>query len=516
MSNNNDINSNINIATANSATTSTTPSTTPPNGQPSTATLPNGRPKPTGRELWLIMALMLGSNLMASFSQSLMNIALDTVATDFHISLSVANWMVLGFTIVAGTLITTAGSLLKRFGLRKIMTFGYIASIVGSMLGFFAWDFASMLVARLIQALTVGLFFPVITSVILDIAPKGKSATMLAINSGVIGVGLAFAPLLSGWLLTYVGLHSLFLVPAVMSVILLVLGLIFYHDIIDRQDKKIDALSVILSFIGMTLLIYGLNEITRDTLPSLALALAGILVIALFAWRQFKIPDPLLDLRPMKHPRFVLGETLMMLGYMGSIYMSLLVPLYLEGTEGLTAFITGAMLIAPILCYAISCFIGGRLEDAHGIWPLVPIGFLILLAGYIGMEITSSMLLTTAMVVCVGVSYAGVGLVFPTLKASDLSVLPAEITAYGSSIHSVLVQIAGSLGSAIFVGIMSADVDKLMATGVTKADAYASGFSHTLIIALVVLAVAFLASIFYTRAVVRFDRKRAAKDKPQQ
>ena len=56
---------------------------------------------PTGRAMWVMMALMLGSNLLASFNQSLMNIALDGVAVEFHVSLSVANWMVLGFTIVA-------------------------------------------------------------------------------------------------------------------------------------------------------------------------------------------------------------------------------------------------------------------------------------------------------------------------------------------------------------------------------------------------------------------------------
>ena len=72
-----------------------------------------------------------------------------------------ANWMVLGFTIVAGTVITTAASLLKRFGLRKIMLCGYVLSLAGGLLGLFSWDFWSMLAARLVQALTVGLFFPV-------------------------------------------------------------------------------------------------------------------------------------------------------------------------------------------------------------------------------------------------------------------------------------------------------------------------------------------------------------------
>ncbi|MCI8366040.1 MAG: multidrug efflux MFS transporter [Eggerthellaceae bacterium] len=464
------------------------------------ATLPSDVANvPTGRAMWAMMAMMLGSNLLASFNQSLMNIALDQVATDFSVSLSVANWMVLGFTIVAATVITMAASLLKRFGIRKVMMFGYITSLVGSLLGFFAVNFPMMLAARLIQALTVGLFFPVVTSVILTISPAGKKGTMLAINSGVIGVGLAFAPMLAGMMLTYFGLRSLFLIPAVMSVVLIGLGTFFLHDIYKRQDRTIDALSVALSFLGLGAVIYGLNEISRDWLPSLIIMLVGVAIVALFAWRQFSIKTPLLNLAPLQHPKFVFGETLMMLGYMGSIYMSLLVPLYLEGTAGYTAFMAGCLLALPILCYAGSCFVGGRIEDKHGVWPLVPAGFLLLLVGFIGMEVTSSMLLTFAMMGCVALSYIGVGLVFPTLKAVDLGALPKEIYAHGSSIHSTLVQIAGSIGSALFVGIMSADADRLMATGATKAQAYAAGFSHTLYIDLGILAVAFIASIIFAR-----------------
>lgn len=452
---------------------------------------------PTGRAMWVMMALMLGSNLLASFNQSLMNIALDQVSADFHVSLSVANWMVLGFTIVAATVITMAASLLKRFGIRKVMIFGYAASLVGSLLGFFAWDIWSMMAGRLIQALTVGLFFPVVTSVILTMAPEGKSGTMLAINSGVIGVGLAFAPLLAGLLLTYAGLRALFLVPVVMSAVLIVLGFLFLHDIYQREDRPIDALSVCLSFVGLGLLIYGLNELTRDTLPSLGFMAGGIVVLGAFVWRQFRIEDPLLNLTPMRHPRFVVGEGLMMLGYMGSIYMSLLVPLYLEGTAGQTAFVAGCFLSLPILCYALACFVGGRIEDRHGIWPLVPGGFLLLLAGFALMGITASHELVIAMMACVAVSYIGVGLVFPTLKAVDLAALPRAIYSHGSAIHSTLVQIAGSLGSALFVGMMSADADALMAAGATKAQAYAAGFSHTLLIDIGVLAVALIISIAF-------------------
>lgn len=458
---------------------------------------------PTGKAMWAMMVMMLLSNLLASFDQSLMNIALDQVATDFKVRLSEANWMVLGFTIVAATIITTAASFLKRFGLRKIMMTGYIATFVGSLLGLFAWDFASMFVARLIQAITVGLFFPVITSVILTISPKGKSGIMLAINSGVIGVGLAFAPLLSGLILTYFGLRALFLIPVSISLVLMIVAFFTLHDIYERQDKHIDLPSVIFSFISLGTFIYGLNEITRDTLPSIIFMAIGLVFLVIFSMRQFKIKDPLLNLTPMKHPKFVFGETLMMLGYMGSIYMSLLVPLYLEGAVGYTAFMAGCLLAGPILCYALACFIGGHILDRHGIWPLVPIGFLIIVIGFIGMEITSSKILVIAMMCCAAMSYFGIGIIFPSLKTVDLSTLPKEIYAHGASIHSTLVQVAGSLGSALFVGIMSADADAMMASGASKVEAYAAGFSHTLYIDIAILVFAFICSIVFTRIVTK-------------
>lgn len=468
---------------------------------------------PTGKAMWVMMAMMLGSNLLASFNQSLMNIALDQVATDFHVTLSVANWMVLGFTIVAATVITMAASLLKRFGIRKVMMFGYAASLVGSLLGLFAWDFGAMFAGRLIQALTVGLFFPVVTSVILTISPKGKSGIMLAINSGVIGIGLAFAPLLAGALLTYGGLRVLFLVPVTISVALMVLGFFFLHDIYQREKRTIDAVSVVLSFVGLGAFIFGLNEITRDFLPSLAAMVLGVLVIAAFAWRQFRIATPLLSLEPLAHPRFAMGEVLIMLGYMSSIYMSLLVPLYLEGAAGYTAFLAGCLMAAPILCYAVSCFISGRIEDRSGIWPVVPIGFLMLLVGFVAMQITSSLVLIVVMMVSAAVSYAGIGLLFPALKAVDLDSLPRALYAHGASIHSTLVQIAGSLGSALFVGIMSADVDRLMAAGASKASAYAAGFSHTLLVDIGIVAIALVASIVFAR-IMHAQRARSDGDLP--
>lgn len=457
-----------------------------------------------------LFVVLLVSNLLASINQSMMNIALDAVSTEFHVELAMANWMVLGFTIVAGTLITAAASLLRRFGLRKIMLCGYVLSLLGGLLGLFSWDFWSMLGARLIQALTVGLFFPVISSAITIIAPKGKTATLLSLNSAVIGAGLAFIPLLSGLFITYVSLQAMFLVPVVISVVLLVAGPFVLHNIEDRARIPIDALSIVLSCLGLGLLVYGLNIVTKEALIGVLCMVAGVVILALFAVRQNRIPVPLLNLKPLRNHAFAAGEALSLLGFMGSLYMSLLVPLYLEGTAGKTAFEAGCLLVVPILAYAVATFIGGRIEDRRGIWPLVPVGFSVLVVALVAMEVTSSHRLVAGVLACVALVYAGVGLVFAPLKSRDLGAVPRELVSSASSIHSTLTQVVSSVASALFVGIMSSDVVSLMASGASKADAYAEGFSHTLFIEIGIAVVSLVGSVFFARVMhKRWVAKRA-------
>ena len=59
---------------------------------------------------------------------------------------------------------------------------------------------------------------------------------------------------------------------------------------------------------------------------------------------------------------------------------------------------------------------------------------------------------------------------------------------------------------------MSGDVTHLMAGGTSKADAYAFGFSHTLLIAIGILIVAVILTVVYTRLVRRQKGKAAAAD----
>ena len=165
-----------------------------------------------------MIVVLFACNLLASLMQSLMNVALDYVSAEYHVSLSEANLLVLGYSIVAGIVIVLAALSLHRFGLRKVMLFGLIVSFVGSLLGVLAWDFPSLVAARLIQAVATGLYFPVVNEALLNLSPKNGAGRLLAINSGIIGIGLAVAPIVSGLVITYWGLRVLFAIPAVTAI----------------------------------------------------------------------------------------------------------------------------------------------------------------------------------------------------------------------------------------------------------------------------------------------------------
>lgn len=443
--------------------------------------------------------VLLGCSFAASFGESMMSIALPEVADAFSVTLSMANWLVTGYLVVAATTVTLAAFLLKRLGLRIVFFIGVGALAVGSGMAIAAPDFPALFVCRLVQAVCTGLFFPTVTGIIMATSPKEKLGVRLAMNSGIIAFGLAICPVASGLLLTYFGWRVMFAVPLALAGILFVAGFFLLHDVGERERVSIDPLSVALSLVGLGALMYGLSEFTHDTVPAaIALGVSAV-VIALFVWRQLASETPLLNLRPLGHPKFTLGLVLVMVGTMTSFSLSVLLPLYFEGAVGHTAFFAGLLLLGPVLVNAVCSLAGGRLFDKHGIWPMLPLGLSLVLAGLAAVFFAAEHMQVGLVVLACVVSYAGLGFVVTPAKTTALDQLPPELYAHGAAINSTFVQIASALGPSLFVGVLSSDVLRETAAGLAKTEAYAAGFSHTLTIAIGITIIGLVLAVFYAK-----------------
>ena len=456
-----------------------------------------------------MLPVLLACSFTASFGQSMMNVALPELAERFGVTLSIANWVIVGYMVVAATAIMLSAFMLRRLGLRRVFFVGAGALALGSACALLSQDFPMLFASRLVQAVGTGLFFPSVTSVIMTNSPAAVRGTRLALNSGVIAVGLAISPTASGFALTQFGWRAMFVVSLAMSVALLAVGFFRIHGGPSTKRVPIDALSVMLGPLGLAAFLYGLGEVTRDLAPSLAALAVGAVLLALFAWRQFALESPLLDLHPLVHPRFAVGILLVMVGMLTSFSMSILLPLYYEGAWGYTAFFAGLLLLGPVLVNAAFTFLGGRVFDRHGAWPLIRAGLVLVLVGQAAAFFSAESMIAILIVLSSAAVYAGAGFVVAPSKTAALGTLPPATYSAGASINSTAAQIASAIGSSLFVGVLSADVLRDTAAGAAKASAYAAAFEHTLSIAVVIAAAGLLVAFFYARAM----RKPAGKQR---
>ena len=444
-----------------------------------------------------MLPVLLACSFTASFGQSMMNVALPELAERFGVTLSIANWVIVGYMVVAATAIMLSAFMLRRLGLRRVFFVGAGALALGSACALLSQDFPMLFASRLVQAVGTGLFFPSVTSVIMTNSPAAVRGTRLALNSGVIAVGLAISPTASGFALTQFGWRAMFVVSLAMSVALLAVGFFRIHGGPSTKRVPIDALSVMLGPLGLAAFLYGLGEVTRDLAPSLAALAVGAVLLALFAWRQFALESPLLDLHPLVHPRFAVGILLVMVGMLTSFSMSILLPLYYEGALGYTAFFAGLLLLGPVLVNAAFTFLGGRVFDRHGAWPLIPAGLVLVLVGQAAAFFSAESMIAILIVLSSAAVYAGAGFVVAPSKTAALGTLPPATYSAGASINSTAAQIASAIGSSLFVGVLSADVLAGTSRGLARAAAYDEGFAHTMEIAIGIVVASLLVSLVY-------------------
>lgn len=451
------------------------------------------------RDANAMTVVIIATMFCNGFMITLMSVTLPDVSRTFHVPVSMANWIILAFTIIGATMIAMGARLLHRWGIKVIFCLATALMALGGVIGFLAVDYAMLMVARILQAAAAGLLFPSASTALLTIAAPGKRALWLSLFTAFGGIGFAISPFISGLLLTSFGVHAVFAPTAVAGVLCCIASALAMKPIGERDPRsaRIDVLSVLIIFAGLGASMFGISLLEHDALLACGLIGGGCIMLCLFAWRQSCLAVPLLDLRPLKSRMFVVGILLLMFGSLAEHAVRLTLPLYLEGAIGFDASAAGLAMFIPQLTYSATSMVAGRLTDARGIWPVVPLGFLVIAAGFAGMLFLSSQGLALPIIVAAVLILGGVGLVSSPNRATALEALDPKLLAAGASIASVAIQLASSLSSSLLVGSFSSQMEALMHDGMAKAAAYGAGFQHTLIIMCAIEAVMLIVSAIY-------------------
>ncbi len=451
-----------------------------------------------GKKNVLLLTTLYAAAFVAGFNENLVNMALMSIMGEYGVDSVTAQWLVTGYMIVSTVVVSCMAFLYQRVKLRTLFLVAAVLSLVGSALGLVAGSFAMLMAARLIQAVGTGIFIPAMMNTILAVTPKNRLGTFMSIGGCVITFGPAFAPVVCGALVTAFGWHSIFVIPTVAMMVLIGCCFAFVRNL-ENTPAKLDVPSVALSALGLTAFVYGVSEVTANVTLAVGVLAIAVAAIAAFAWRQFHCDHPLIKLSPLKNARFVMPLLLVMMAMMTTFSMSVLLPLYFEGALGMTALVAGVVMLAPVLTNAFATLFGGRVMDKRGEWPLLPAGFVCIVAGLALMVALSATMSLPGVFVGAVLVYVGVGLVLSPSQTAGLKNLPPRQNPSGVTLMTTCLQIAACIGPSLFVGVMNSAQAGALAGGAEVAASTALGFSSALLVAAVIAAIGLVVAFLFAR-----------------
>lgn len=406
----------------------------------------------------LIIGVMLSGAFIAVLNQTILSPALPSIMRDMHITAVEGQWLTTAFMLVNGIMIPITAYLIDRFTTRQLYLSSMVLFTAGTALAGFAGSFPLLLIARILQAMSAGILMPMIQTVILLLFPKEKRGSAM----GTVGIVIAFAPAvgptLAGWMVDAWGWHSVFLVIAPLAAIDVILGCFLLRNVGETGKPELDFLSVVVSTLGFGGLLYGFSAAGTygwGHVLTLAPLAVGLVFFLVFVRRQLKLKTPLLQLRVLETKEFSYATIISMIINAALIAGTIITPIYLQNILHFSAMQSGLVMLPGAIIMGIMSPITGNLFDRFGPRIIAITGLGIMTAFSLFFVFMDETWTFGFLCMIYTVRMFGMSLVNMPITTWGLNSLENRMIAHGSAINNTARQVAGSIGTAILITIMT-------------------------------------------------------------
>lgn len=413
----------------------------------------------------IIVALIIGA-FVAILNETLLGIAFPDLMKEFGVATSTIQWLTTVYMLVIGILVPVTALLQQWFTTRQMFLSAMLLFLIGTILCGFSGSFEWLLIGRIIQAAGTGLLIPVMMNTILIVYPPDNRGAAMGMIGLVLMFGPAIGPTLSGLIIDALSWHWLFFLVIPLAVISLIVGFIYLKNVSDLTRPKVDLISILLSTVGFGGIVFGFSKAGEVSWsePDVVWALAaGGIGLLLFVWRQLTVKEPMMDVRAFRYPMFALSTVLMLVLTMTLFSITMILPLYMQNALMITAFAAGLTLMPGGIVNGIMSPVSGKLFDKFGPKVMVIPGLIItaislLFLSKIGLETTRVTLIALHVILMIGLS-----MIMMPAQTTGLNQLPRTLYPHGTAIMSTLQQVAGAVGTALFIGIFSNGTKRYLA-----------------------------------------------------
>ncbi|WP_082042972.1 MFS transporter [Rhodococcus sp. MEB064] len=396
--------------------------------------------------------------LLVVLDNTVVNVALPDIATSLRADFSSLQWIVDAYILTFCGLLLAFGNVTDRVGRRRMLLVGVVGLAATSMVGALADNLPQLVASRALMGVFAAAALPATLAVIIDIfRTPADRAVAIGIWASIAGVAIAIGPVSGGWLIEHFSWHAVFWLNVPVAVIAVIGISLVVPESRAATVGPLDVIGVLLSFSGVSLLVYALIEapshgwITPTTLGGIAVA---VVLLCAFVVRQIHSRSPILDVRLFLVRPFAMPALAISVAYFSLFGYVFLITQYFQGVRGYSPLEFGIATIPFAVALAISAPLATTIAQRIGTMPVIVTGLILVavgmvMAGQVGIDSSYLGLLLPTMIVLA----VGIAVIQGPATESIMSSVPADEAGSGSAVNDTTRELGGVLGVAVLGSI---------------------------------------------------------------
>jgi EmrB/QacA subfamily drug resistance transporter len=408
---------------------------------------------------WILLTVIIGT-FLGRLDQTIVNLALPKIISDFGITVSAAGWIATAYILANAVFVPIWGKLGDTMGRKKVYIWGFSIFILGSALAGLSWNLSSMIVFRIIQSIAGSADYPTAMAILAVTFKQGRErAQALGIWSSSFAAAIVFGPLLGGPLIDNFGWRSVFLINIPIGLLGMVMAFIFINE--SRSEEKTSyfdwwgALTLGGMLSSLVLVLDQGYTWGWFSTNSIICYICMVVLFIIFIKIEKNVPEPIVDLKFFKIPAFVnvlINNFIVFMGMMGGVF---LIPIFAQTFLGFDATQAGYLFVPMAVAMMLAAPIGGRLTGVVESRYVIFASTIVAAMGIFfltGLDPKSG-----AWAIALPLALMAFGLGFGMAQRTNVvaSVVPESEIGIASSILALVRNISGAFGIAIFATILN-------------------------------------------------------------
>jgi len=418
---------------------------------------------------WLVTVSVSFGTLMGAIDSSIVNVALPQVRGAVGATIQEITWIATGFAMATVIVMPLTAFLGRLFGQKRVYLLSLALFIAGSALCGVAHTLPQIVLFRVLQGFGAGALQPTEQAILRQTFPPREQGMAMALFAMAVMLGPAIGPTLGGYIVDHYHWSWIFFINLPVGVLGFLMVTRFVEEPEDireanraaaaAQRGNLDWAGIALLAVGLAALQYVLEEGQQDDWfdSRLITGLAVVAAVALvaFVWRELTARAPAVNLRLFADGVFTSGTLIGAVMFAMLMASMFLLPVFMQEMLGFTATQSGVALMPRVLVMMVATPIVGRIYNRVSPRLLVGLGVVMVSIGSLALGHVTLQTTQAGIIHAILIQGVGFAFLFVPLTTTALSNVPRQRLADATGLNSLLRQIGGSVGLAVFATLLS-------------------------------------------------------------